>query len=188
MDTLALLQQAIDGKAKLQVIYHGGSMAGKLREVSPISIKGPKLRAKCHVSDAFKTFLVDKMQVMSGYTGALTSEKVRDKVRPKFENLGELETYCNKHIDLNSFAVVYGETSLTVHKKYKNGKVQKGIQLGLSFQETGIEYLNDEQTEVREFVRDRPWIVSCKKKTSVSYRYFDKATNRFVDWFEEMFL
>lgn len=43
-----VLVDAIENKQSLTVVYLGGSQPGTLRNISPISINGDKLRARCH--------------------------------------------------------------------------------------------------------------------------------------------
>ena len=60
-----VLVDAIENKQSLTVVYLGGSQPGTLRNISPISINGDKLRARCHSSGAVKVFNLGKIQLPS---------------------------------------------------------------------------------------------------------------------------
>lgn len=182
-----LLQKAIEDKARIKVIYHGGSMAGKLREISPISIKDAKLRAKCHIGNAVKTFIVDKMQVMEESTGELSQETFREKVRPKFKTLNELHKYCEEKIDSTKLVIQSDAEFLTIHGTFKNGKAKKACEIGISYEEVGLRFLDGFGEETETFIKERPWSVFGKKHNSVAYKYFDKATDKFIDCLEVEF-
>jgi hypothetical protein len=54
VDVETVLQEAIETGEIITIIYKGGSKTGAKRDISPISIKNGKVRARCHSSNAVK--------------------------------------------------------------------------------------------------------------------------------------
>ena len=58
------LSEAIETGEILSVIYHGGSQPGSVRQLSPIKVTSREVRARDASSNAVKTFLVAKMELI----------------------------------------------------------------------------------------------------------------------------
>ena len=66
METEDRIREAAEAGEVLRVIYAGGSQPGARREIAPISIQNGKVRARCFSSNAVKTFVIDKIEVVEG--------------------------------------------------------------------------------------------------------------------------
>ena len=45
--------------------YHGGSSPGTVREIMPVKIENDRVRARCYTSDAVKSFMFNKIELIS---------------------------------------------------------------------------------------------------------------------------
>lgn len=194
MEAEKIIQQAIDSKQKINVIYHGGSMSGQPRELGPISIKGNKLRAKCYKSDAFKTFVIDKIQVITN-DGELTEQKApsvepTQVVSPE-QTLSDVAAAIKPHFKEREWFIDFKELnqSLLIYPRFKNGNPKKSIELAMYYEEYRSDLIFNEQTGDLDEVtikRVKPWIVKCKNKTAASFGYLNTAAEKFLVWCDEV--
>lgn len=64
MSKESVLQEAITTGEVLRIRYEGGSQPGAERDISPISLKEGKVRARCYSSNAVKLFVIDKITIL----------------------------------------------------------------------------------------------------------------------------
>jgi len=183
METSQLLEQAIESKDRLTVVYLGGSQPGSVREIAPISIKNGKVRAKCYSSNAIKTFMVAKMQIMDS-EGVLTKTNFEIPLQlPAFKNVAEFYEHSYKKLAKLNLHIEVTQDSISLHKLFKNGKPRKGSELSLADEEftydTEIDLAgNIIQSEPRKKVR--PWTVRAKGKDTTTLGKLDKAAAKFL--------
>jgi predicted DNA-binding transcriptional regulator YafY len=79
MNIEASLKEAIETGEVLKVRYHGGSQPGALREIAPISVNGDKVRARCYSSDAVKTFVIGKVEIVGFTKKGMNGRKGRSR-------------------------------------------------------------------------------------------------------------
>lgn len=195
MEAEQIIQNAIDNKQKISAIYHGGSMSGKSRVLGPISIKGNKVRAKCYTTNALKTFLIERIQVINN-DGSLTANRSSEiieqvKVDPQ-QTLPDVLDAISPHFPSNLWYIDFkeAEKAILIYGLFKNGKPKKTPELELCYEEYRTELiLNDESGELEEVTikRTKNWVTRNKqKKSAISYGTLNKAAERFFIWCKEL--
>lgn len=185
MDVQEKLQEATESGEVLKVKYHGGSQPGSIRDIAPISVKSGKVRARCYTSNAVKTFSIDKIEILEG--GAAQKEATWNKNIENTVNYVSLEELKNEKLpELESLGwhVEYNETSLSLHRRFKNGKPLKGSDVSIDFEEFDYDYVAGEDGEIHkenERKRVRPWVLRAKNKDTVTYGRLDKAVSLFLE-------
>jgi predicted DNA-binding transcriptional regulator YafY len=58
-----LLITAIETGEVINIKYHGGSQPGSIRQISPISVNGDDVRARCLATNRVKVFKISKMEI-----------------------------------------------------------------------------------------------------------------------------
>lgn len=195
MDAEKIIQNAIDTKQKINVIYSGGSMSGQSRVLGPISIKGNKVRAKCYTTNALKTFLMERIQVIAE-NGELTKDRSSEvnqtpRVDPQ-QTLPDIQNAIAPHFHNEQWFVEYNESekSLSIYSRFKNGKPKKLPELQVCYEEYRTELVIDDETgDYKEVItkRTKNWVVRHKeKKSAISYNYLNTAADRFFIWCKEL--
>jgi len=185
MDVQEKLQEATESGEILKVKYHGGSQPGSIRDIAPISVKSGKVRAHCYTSNAVKTFSIEKIEVLEG--GAVQKETTWDKSKENIVNYNSLEQLrIEKISELESLSwhVEFSDTSLSLHRRFKNGTPLKGADVSIDFEEFDYDYVAGEDGEIHkenERKRVRPWVVRAKNKDTVTYGKLDKAVALFLE-------
>ncbi|MFO7875462.1 MAG: hypothetical protein R6U55_02625 [Desulfovermiculus sp.] len=92
------ISMAIDTGEVLRIQYHGGSQPGAIREIAPKSLKNGKVRAYCYSSESTKSFLLNKIEVVSNEHEGKEPEwkPVTDKP-PSYQSL---QDFVDKEQDL----------------------------------------------------------------------------------------
>jgi len=93
MKEIEVLMEALQSGSIIKVVYKSGSQPGYAREILPLSIYGNELFAKCILSDAKKSFFINKLKL-------LTDEKYSKlpKWNPDFSSLTDYEIFqLRKH-------------------------------------------------------------------------------------------
>lgn len=195
MDAEQQIQNAIDTKQKINVIYNGGSMSGQSRVLGPISIKGNKVRAKCYTTNALKTFLIERIQVMAE-NGELTKDRSSEvnqppKVEPQ-QTLLDIKNAIASHFPVEQWLIDLTESTkdLSIYERFKNGNPKKLPELQVCFEEYRTELEIDELTgDFKEVIikRTKNWVVRYKKKKSaISYSHLNTAADRLLTWCKEL--
>ncbi len=187
MDTNTAIEKAINRKTLLKVIYHGGSMKGQLRDITPISIKGDNIRARCHITNKIKTFKASRMEVMD-QNGVLTEaiEKPASNV-PNITTLKELSDFIKNDKKLSEWHIVYEENSLSLHRKFKNGKALKSSALSLSYEDIGFDliYEIDGSLTTEVYEKNKPWHLHSEIGKS-NFKYIDNAIKKFLSHVQQI--
>ncbi|KDC51040.1 hypothetical protein [Pseudoalteromonas sp. S3431] len=195
MDAEQQIQNAIDTKQKINVIYNGGSMSGQSRVLGPISIKGNKVRAKCYTTNALKTFLIERIQVMAE-NGELTKDRSSEvnqppKVEPQ-QTLLDIKNAIAPHFPVEQWLIDLTESTkdLSIYERFKNGNPKKLPELQVCFEEYRTELEIDELTgDFKEVIikRTKNWVVRYKrKKSAISYSHLNTAADRLFIWCKEL--
>lgn len=196
MNAEVSLKEAIETGEILKVRYHGGSQPGALREIAPISINGDMVRARCYSSDAVKTFVISKVEIVgfakkgdewqkgkvqkSGY--ANLSHVLEDNAHL----LDELGWHVESNLDGD-------QQFLSLHTRFKNGNPKKGAEIKFSYEKYAYEMVVDWESD-SEYIeaapkitgeRKRPWTLRARKETSKSFGSLDKAVVPFLEWAEK---
>lgn len=185
MDMSKRLKEAVDSGEILIVKYHGGSQPGSIREISPVSIKGNKVIARCHTSNAIKTFSIDKIELVEKNIDSI--EITWTKTKENLVNYESLSKFIEEKIEeLESLGwhVQYNDMSLTLHKRFKNGKPFKSSYASLDYEEFEYDYIVDPDGEIHkenERKRVRPWVVRSKNINTVTFGKLDKAVILFME-------
>lgn len=195
MEAEKLIQNAIDTKQKINVIYNGGSMSGQSRVLGPISIKGNKVRAKCYTTNALKTFLMERIQVISE-NGELSKDRSSEvsqppKVEPQ-QTLLDIKNAISSHFPIEQWLIELNENTkdLSIYARFKNGNPKKLPELQVCYEEYRTELVIDDETgDYKEVTikRTKNWVVRHKqKKSAISYSYLNTAADRLFTWCKEL--
>jgi hypothetical protein len=184
MSVVETLRASIRTGEIVTIIYHGGSNPGASREIFPIGIMpgDDKLRARCIVDGATKVFKIDKISIVDGY-GVIDIAK--DISQSKlYTSLKELYLDVLPRFDIDIFHVEISDNELIVHKKWKNGKPQKGVVIDICYREEYTDLVfNYETGQLDEVVKkhQRPWSIGGKTAVLNSHKDFNKAAYYFIE-------
>jgi len=196
MDAESALREAIETGEIIKIRYHGGSHPCALRDIAPISVNGPKVRARCYASNAIKMFLIDKVEIVELSTKGDHWEDASDPVA-KFENLNQLlgeqiKVFSELGWHIES-SLVGDVQSIRLHRRKKNGTPLKGFDVSVSYEKYAYDMVVDLESDANELEvtrrisgeRKRPWTVSAKNETTKSLGSLDKAAVLFIEWAEK---
>jgi len=178
-----ILQEAIDEALVLTVKYHGGSQPGTIRQISPISISNGKIRAICLSSNAVKTFVIDKIEICSDENEVDKKWNPTHKDKFKYENLNSFIEQNKTDFEKQGWHVNFSENAISLHRSFRNGRILKGPDVSLAYEEYVYEFYIDldgkecEETKKRK----KPWIVSAKGFQGAAYSKLDRAIERFIE-------
>ncbi|WP_434939174.1 hypothetical protein ACRWQN_17670 [Shewanella sp. HL-SH8] len=184
MSVVETLRNSIRTGEIVTIIYHGGSNPGASREIFPVGILSgdEKLRARCIVDGATKVFKIDKISIVDA-DGVI--DMARDISQSKlYTSLKELYLDAVPLFDAEKFHIELGDNELSVHKKWKNGKHQKGVVINIYYQEAYTNLVfNYETSQFDEVTKkpQRPWCIFGKNVTPNSYKDFNKAAYYFIE-------
>ena len=193
MNVEASLKKAIETGEVLKVRYHGGSQPGALREIAPISVNGDKVRARCYSSDAVKTFVISKVEIVGFAKKGDEWEKGKEQ-KSEYVSLSCV-LYKNSNLFDELGWHIVSELSgdqqfLSLHARFKNGNPKKGAVIDLSYEKYAYEMVVDWESD-SEYIepvpeitgeRKRPWTVRAKKEKTKSFGSLDKAAAPFLEW------
>jgi len=185
-DIFDLIQDAIAKKLSIKIRYGGGSHPGTVREISPIEIKGEKVRARCHSSHAVKMFFIHKIKVPDH---PHIFHEWSDK--PRYTSISDLLEQIKKDLEYLGWHVNYekGEDteSISLNRKFKDGVPLKTVDAQISYSKYHYKSDIDPYTfetlssEPKKIINDRPFCVWGKDHSSKGYKYFDKAAAYFIE-------
>ena len=184
LDTYELILEAIESKAPLKVIYHGGSMRGQLRDVTPLSLRGDDIRARCHITNVVKTFKLPKIEVMD-QDGVLT--EALDKSMPSLPSLPNLLTlqelfnYMDNDLNFSQWHISFKRLSISLRRKFKNGKPLKASALSIYYDDIdfGLTIDSDPSESFQVYKKNKPWSFHSELG-STNFKYLDKAIAKFL--------
>jgi hypothetical protein len=159
------LNEAAEAGEVITVVYHGGSQPGTKRRLSPIKATPRELRARDIATDEVKTFLVSKIEIVPDNHPA--KEYVPGFVAPpKFTDLLEALGSKVKELEAIGWYVNLSESSISVHRYFKNGKPRKDGDAGI---------LKDQEGS------NRPWYVfGPDLATARTFSHLEKAVELFL--------
>lgn len=181
------IQAAIESGEVLNIVYHGGSKPGTHRKISPVALNGNRVRATCYTSHAIKTFIVDKIQLVSDSTEA--SDWTPDPPAPHYKSLDEIIAAEGYELEGLGWHVEREEEQISLHRRFKNGRPLKGSDVSLDYEETTYDLVIDEDgdfVEANHRPKQKPWTVRGKKQTTRSYKSLDHAAEQFLQWSKEL--
>lgn len=184
------LWEAIKTGEVLGVIYHGGSQPGTLREISPISIKGGKVRARCFSSQTVKLFDIEKITIVDEEKQHEVSEwQSNAKPLQHYKSIADLLEKDEELLTRLGWHIESGKEFLSLHRRFKNGKPLKGSDVSLCYEEYTYDLvvdINGEEHKENWRKRVRPWTVRGKDKNTRAYGTLDVAATVFIDLAESM--
>ena len=188
MSVVERLKEASENGEIVQIIYHGGSQPGTLREIAPISIKSGKGRARCLRSHAVKSFVIEKIVIVDRNKPLDVMEWQPNANKPllQYNSIAELLEKKREFLNRLGWHIQSDEDYVSLHRRSKNGKPLKGSDVSLNYEE--YTYFGDDgefhADEKRKKIK--PWTLRGKNKDTRTYGNFDAAANVFIDWAESM--
>ncbi len=186
MEALDEILEAIKSNSELAIVYHGGSRPGSERRVTPISLEGPGLRARCHITGQAKLFSLNKIQI--GDSKVSIPASLDDApAAPTFANLEEVFNYYRDTLEglgwhiRTDFSEDYACISL--HGKFKNGNIKKEPDLNFAYKRLVEEsYFDGDDWVMPEPPREstRPFGVYGKFTKGGPYGKIERAMAVFV--------
>ncbi len=176
------IEEAIGAGVVLRIRYFGGSSPGSEREISPISLSGEKVRARCLLKNVVKTFDLTKMElVVSGEESVLA--KNQTIVDPIFSTLQEIFESRRSYFEDLGWTIMLEENKLSLHRTFKNGRLIKTPDVALNFEEFSPDMIIREENINP---RARPWVVRAKNKDTKTFGLFPKAQSLFNELAKEL--
>lgn len=186
INLLAAIEESLATGEVLMIIYHGGSQPGATRKISPISLNGPKLRARCLSTNTAKTFLLDKITLTETNPPEEPLQYGKVQTPPTLNTLGDAyKRHADELIDLG-WHVELDAGLLSLHRVRKSGKPLKGSDVDLYFEEYTCDYVWDDdnysQEPTMENIRKRvrPYGVRGKGYRTDTFSSLTLATERFI--------
>lgn len=188
MNVLSMLKEAVEQAVVLRIKYHGGSQPGAVRDIAPIEIMGDKIRARCYASNAVKTFMVEKIEILEGdgEIDADTELWQRGKDTTKYHTLDQAYNDISSTLDPLEWHIEKSEASISLHRRFKNGNPRKGSEAQIVYEEYdyGDIFIDEEGNEHHEEpkLRIRPWVIRSKTEQTRTYKDLDNAAKHFLGW------
>jgi len=190
MDISPIIEKAINSKERLMVVYLGGSQPGAVREIAPLSQKNGKIRARCYMSNAIKTFLAEKMQIMDS-DGALTETTYKqEEILPQFNSYNEVYDFLKQRLADLGWYINVKKDSLSLHLKFKNGNPLKRSEVSIYFDEYTTDcYVDwdsngDFSPEIEERKKTNPYMFSAKDQQTCGFKTLEKSALKFIKFAE----
>lgn len=180
-----LIQQAIDTSDEIRIIYHGGSQPGSVRNIIPIALTDDKLRARCMASGKTKTFVINRIELPDD---SLSSSVPRWQAGQKFHSFNTIANLFDTMRDTlegMGWFIEHDEAHIALHRYFKNGKARKAINVLISFEEFKFDHalgIDNEWHEANKQKRPRPWSVFAAPNHHSSFKEFEAAALRFMEW------
>lgn len=127
------LREAAKSNATINIVYHGGSHPGSVRQVIPQRITPTEVSAYCVSSKRLKVFKIAKIEIPPSDSsapeyqpeaplGMAPEEALQfvDAMQPVAESLRGI----GWHVELHN-------TGISVHRMLKNGKLKKSAEAGI---------------------------------------------------------
>lgn len=165
MTVATRLEQAIGTGEIITIRYHGGSQPGTHREIVPLRIEGDYVRAHCLSSKATKQFSLDKVELVDRQ--AAQNEWRTPSTAPK--SIDDIQSSVAEIIQAQRWHLTRESTEdgewLHLHSAFKNGKIRKTPDIGISLQPMTHDSVVNQSGEImKENIRPRvrPWSVYSK--------------------------
>ena len=164
METLKnILIEAIETGEIIPIKYHGGSQPGTIRQISPVSVDGDKVKARCLASSRVKMFKLSKMELEQNLD--LVTYVASQKTEPT--SLKEAFKPYENFIRDSGWVISFKNDTAEIFTTLKNGKLRKKSSASI------IKIGDDEG------VGSRPWIVYTPGEMS-TFRNLSAAAKKFI--------
>lgn len=170
-----VLEDAISSGEVVSVKYMAGSQPGVVRDISPISIDGDNVRARCLVSNSAKVFKISKMFLSDG----VADYKQESDIEPLSLADG-LSKYENELVDLG-WVLKVDDEGAGVYRCFKNGKLRKTPDISIQYHKHRVELDFESGLMVEVGLSDRPWYVTRYKSNASSFKILSKAILKFMN-------
>ncbi len=165
----------------IRVVYHRGSQPGTVREIAPLDVSDDEVRARDVAAGIDKTFRLEHIQLADPDTRAPAYDPTPHEDGRTLGNA--LEPYIAELQGLG-WHVELADTSISVHRFFKNGKRRKGADVAILFNEFTIDAWDDGSGLQEEAVKStRPYYVSSP--SSDRARTFARLAPAFALFLEE---
>jgi hypothetical protein len=186
MKKIGDIKDAISNTATLIIKYHAGSQPGTLRRITPLSIDKDRIMARCHATGRTKVFILEKIKLCQSEQDG--SEWTDEPRKPNFESLNDVHHAYRDTLEAMGWCVRFEEGDehayLSLHRRFKNGKMIKSPDASLSFQR----YRDDEYFDGEDFVkpevptlRKYPYTIRGKHAATKSFGKLDRAVEKFME-------
>lgn len=180
-----VLKEAITTGELLRITYDGGRQPGAERDISPISVKDGKVRARCYSSNAVKLFVVDKITILGSSSGDGQEWTPGVVKKPDWNSISEIVEAHREEWEAAGWHIVTAEDHIDLHMYGKHKKLLKYPTVSIHYHPTTTRHYFDwlgDGGEVSEVVENKtPWTVTAKNFSGSSFKYFEKAANRFIE-------
>lgn len=180
MSVRKILKAAIDKKQSVVIRYMGGSQPGTIREIIPNSIDGGNVLAVCMFSRRSKVFTIKKIEIPDELNGAERWENQEIK-KKKYSNIDEFLDANLANLEELGWIVNRDELSVSLHRRFKNGKPLSAYDVALKFEE--FEYffdLNGQFDPSNKEKRTRPWVLHSNNIATRTYGKLSSAAHEFL--------
>jgi hypothetical protein len=161
MESNDLRTRLIDAAAAgeiIRVVYHRGSQPGTVREIAPLDVSDDEVRARDVAAGIDKTFRLAHLQMAGPDTSAPAYDTTPSE---ESRTLGNALEPCIAELQGLGWHVELADTSISVHRFFKNGKRRKGADVAILFNEFLIDVWDDGNGLREEAVKStRPYYVS----------------------------
>jgi hypothetical protein len=194
MDTISRLKEAIQTGEVFKIRYAGGSQPDAVRSIAPINIEGSKLRARCYTSNAVKTFIIEKIDILKDQSIRDNWDEASSPVN-KYDSLEQLLHEEKEYLlSLGWHTSSYFEAEekgIMLHRRFKNVKALKKYELSITYDRYNYQDVIDfdnhksetelEVSVIRTGERKLPYSVNAKDEYTKNYKHIDKASNLFLE-------
>ena len=186
------IQLAIETGELLRILYHGGSQPGTLREISPKSLKNGKTRAYCYSSGAVKTFMLNKIEIVSNeYAPKEPEWSPVSAQSPSYESIAAFAEKERSYLESLGWYVDVKDDYFALHRPAKAGNPRpiNSPTVWLEYEEYTYDMIFREDGEFhKENIRKRklPWVIRSDYKNTKTLGSLDKTVSVILKWAKEL--
>jgi|GEM_PF-6072620 len=183
-----ILEQAIQKKEPIKIKYHGGSHPGTVREIMPVGFSKNKVRARCLITDQFKMFNLEKIELISCDKPEITwtDSEQREIENTTFHSIQDMLERKKSEFENMGYIVINDEKSIKLHRLEKS-KISKCCYSSIEqFEQEGNFVIFIQVADLsKPLVGNKKnenlikWRVCCLLKSMKSYNNFEKAAKAF---------
>lgn len=145
----------------VSIVYHRGSQPGAVRDIAPIAVTDEEVRARDLVAGTDKRFKLAHLEL----AGPQTTARAYDHAPPPpVEDTQTLRAALGPHVaalQALGWHVELTDTSVSLLRYFKNGKLRKGADVAILFKEFLIDAWDDRNGWREEAVTStRPYYVA----------------------------
>lgn len=177
------LREAIETGEAISIKYFGGSQPGSIRQISPISVSGDDVRARCLATNRVKTFKLSKIELQEDNS---SKSYIPGAVKPEITSLKEGLEKFRSELESVGWVLNAEESEAGLYRMFKNGKLRKTPDVYLQYQEMTYDYteFDDDGNEI-EIMKPstRPWYVrSNPEDSSSTFKSLGGAIDKFIEF------